>query len=244
MALQDNPSSSPEQPDMLISEIYQSRQGEGSLTGTESVFIRTSGCNLRCDFCDTPFTSWSPEGQKMLVSQIVDLVLHEHSADHVVITGGEPMLPKEMPDLCAALSQAGQHITIETAGTIYQELHCDLMSISPKLSNSTPPESRAGEWTRRHEATRFRPEIVRRLIDRHDYQLKFVIDQPADIDSIIDYLEHVQPIASEKVMLMPQGVELQTLAEKAKWIEPMCREHGFTYCPRRHIEWYGNKRGT
>ncbi len=180
----------------------------------------------------------------MLVSQIVDLVLHKHSADHVVITGGEPMLPKEMPDLCAALSQAGQHITIETAGTIFQELHCDLMSISPKLSNSTPPESRAGEWTRRHEATRFRPEIVRRLIDRHDYQLKFVIDQPADIDSIIDYLEHVQPIASEKVMLMPQGVELQTLAEKAKWIEPMCREHGFTYCPRRHIEWYGNKRGT
>jgi 7-carboxy-7-deazaguanine synthase len=92
---------------MLISEIYQSRQGEGSLTGTDSVFVRTSGCNLRCEFCDTPFTSWSPEGQKMSVQEIVDRVLSQHSANHVVITGCEPMLPKEMPDLCAALSQAG-----------------------------------------------------------------------------------------------------------------------------------------
>ena len=180
----------------------------------------------------------------MSVLQIVDRVLSQHSADHVVITGGEPMLPREMPELCAALSQGGKHITIETAGTIFQELVCDLMSISPKLSNSTPPESRAGEWTQRHEATRFRPEIVRQLIDRHDHQLKFVIDQPADIDSIIDYLKYVQPIRSDRVMLMPQGIDLETLNEKAEWIDPICREHGFTYCPRRHIEWYGNKRGT
>ena len=180
----------------------------------------------------------------MLVPQIVDQVLSQHSADHVVITGGEPMLPRDMPELCAALSQAGKHITIETAGTLFQELDCDLMSISPKLANSTPPESRAGEWTRRHEATRFRPEIVRRLIDRHDYQLKFVIDQPADIDSIIDYLDHVQPIRSDKVMLMPQGIELETLNEKAKWIDPICDQHGFKLCQRMHIQWYGNTRGT
>lgn len=229
---------------MLISEIYQSRQGEGSLTGIESVFVRTSGCNLRCDFCDTPFTSWSPEGQKMSVLQIVDLISSRHSAEHVVITGGEPMLPRDMPELCAALSQAGKHITIETAGTIFQELDCDLMSISPKLANSTPPESRAGQWTRRHEATRFRPQVVRQLIDRHDYQLKFVIDQPADIDSIIDYLDHVQPVRSDNVMLMPQGTEIGALAEKEKWLGPICEQHGFKLCQRMHIQWYGNTRGT
>ena len=180
----------------------------------------------------------------MSVEQIVDVVVSEHSADHVVITGGEPMLPRDIPDLCAALSQRGKHITIETAGTLFKELACDLMSISPKLNNSTPPVSRAGEWTQRHEATRFRPEIVRRLIDRHDYQLKFVIDQPADIDSIIDYLKDVQPIRPDRVLLMPQGVELEALNKKAEWIAPICQEHGFTYCPRRHIEWYGNTRGT
>jgi len=229
---------------MLISEIYQSRQGEGALTGTESVFVRTSGCNLRCDFCDTPFTSWEPAGEKMSVREIVDRVRSEYSADHVVITGGEPMLPRDMPELCAALSQEGKHITIETAGTIFQELDCDLMSISPKLSNSTPAISRAGDWTERHEATRFRPEVVRQLIERHDYQLKFVIDQPADIESIIDYVKHIQPVRPDKVMLMPQGIELESLSEKAKWIAPICQQHGFTYCARKHIEWYGNKRGT
>lgn len=180
----------------------------------------------------------------MSVEQIVESVVTEHSADHVVITGGEPMLPRDMPDLCAALSQRGKHITIETAGTLFKELDCDLMSISPKLSNSTPSRERAGDWADRHEQTRFRPDVVRQLIEQHDYQLKFVVDQPADIDSIIDYLAHVQPIATDKVMLMPQGVELESLTEKAEWIAPICQHHGFTYCPRRHIEWYGNKRGT
>ena len=180
----------------------------------------------------------------MSVQQIVDRLLSQHSADHVVITGGEPMLPREMPELCAALSQAGKHITIETAGTIFQELVCNLMSISPKLGNSTPPESRAGDWTRRHEANRFRPEIVRQLIDRHDHQLKFVIDQPGDIDSIIDYLAQVKPVRPDRVMLMPQGIDATALAEKEKWIGPICDEHGFKLCQRMHIQWYGNTRGT
>ncbi len=229
---------------MLISEIYQSRQGEGSLTGTESVFVRTSGCNLRCDFCDTPFTSWTPEGETMSVDQIVDAVINDHSADHVVITGGEPMLPRDIADLCASLSQQGKHVTIETAGTVFKEVACDLMSISPKLNNSTPSRDRANEWADRHEQTRFRPDVVRQLIDRHDYQLKFVVDQPTDIDSITDYLDHVRPVIADKVMLMPQGIEVEALNEKAQWIAPICRQHGFTFCPRRHIEWYGNKRGT
>ena len=59
---------------MLISEIYQSRQGEGLLTGTPSVFVRTSGCNLRCSFCDTPFASWKPEGENLSIEQIVQRV--------------------------------------------------------------------------------------------------------------------------------------------------------------------------
>ena len=101
---------------MLISEIYCSRQGEGILTGTQSVFVRTSGCNLRCGFCDTPFASWSPQGDSMQIEEIVHRI-HESAggAKHVVITGGEPMIAKDLAGLCKKIRSCGFHITIETA---------------------------------------------------------------------------------------------------------------------------------
>ena len=129
---------------MRIAEIFRSLQGEGLLTGTPSVFVRTSGCNLRCWFCDTPYTSWEPEGEDFSVDEILQrvdgLLGADKSCRHAVLTGGEPMLFAELVPLAAALRQRGLHITIETAGTLYLPLACDLMSISPKLSNSTPPD--------------------------------------------------------------------------------------------------------
>ncbi len=246
---------------MLISEIYNSRQGEGHLTGTPSVFVRTSGCNLRCDFCDTPFTSWKPEGSQMMVSEIVDRVndaaleplpqridgvveAQDETARHVVLTGGEPMLSKSVTELCDNLSQDGFHITIETAGTINRYLACDLMSISPKLSNSTPSRERAGQWTEKHEATRHRPDVVASLIERHNYQLKFVVANPADVVEIESYVSEIGSVDRGKVLLMPEGIEAATLSQRAVWLEPLCLEIGFTFCPRQHIAWYGNKRAT
>ena len=193
---------------MLISEIYLSRQGEGRLSGTPSVFVRTSGCNLRCDFCDTPFTSWNPQGTGYEISAVIQQIntaAHgplpdraggtrdefDPPARHVVLTGGEPMLSKEVEDLCEQLSGQGFHITIETAGTLDKKVHCDLMSISPKLSNSTPSVERAGQWAAKHEATRHRPEIVAALIARHDYQLKFVVAEPVVVDEIETWLVEV-----------------------------------------------------
>jgi 7-carboxy-7-deazaguanine synthase len=245
---------------MLISEIYCSRQGEGLLTGTPSVFVRTSGCNLRCEFCDTPFASWQPEGNAATVEEILQQSI-EHAqlfADdvkHVVITGGEPMLPREINELCEKISAAGFHITIETAGTIDRMLNCNLMSISPKLSNSDPTLERAGEWRKKHQSTRHRPDIVRSLVGRYEYQLKFVVDSPDDLEEIIDYLSDVDSLISssdspkplidrKRVLLMPQGIAMDELNKRAQWLVPLCEKHGFTYCPRRHIEWYGNKRGT
>ncbi len=246
---------------MLISEIYLSRQGEGRLTGTPSVFVRTSGCNLRCDFCDTPFTSWNPEGQQMAVREIVEHVreavekplparvdgveeAQDETARHVVLTGGEPMLSKEVELLCDALSELDFHITIETAGTIDRHLKCDLMSISPKLSNSTPSSERAGQWAERHEATRYRPELVASLIERHDYQLKFVVADPADIVEIESYITEVGSVDRNKVLLMPEGIDAETLSSRTGWLEGLCDEKGFAFCPRQHIAWYGNKRAT
>ncbi|MGI9497391.1 MAG: 7-carboxy-7-deazaguanine synthase QueE [Mariniblastus sp.] len=230
---------------MLISEIYCSRQGEGILTGTPSVFLRTSGCNLRCGFCDTPFASWNPQGDPMQIEKIVHRI-HEvaDGAKHVVITGGEPMIAKDLTELCQKIRSGGFHITIETAGTVFQEVDCQLMSVSPKFGNSDPSLARAGEWRQRHVATRYQPEVVSRLIREYDFQLKFVLDVPEDIDEILDYLDVLGQPASNRILLMPEGVEQDALNQRRRWLEPLCKKMGFVFCPRMHIEWYGNRRGT
>ena len=228
---------------MRLAEIYRSIQGEGLLTGTASVFIRVSGCNLRCWFCDTPFASWTPEGEDWPLDDIVAEV-HRLGAGHVVITGGEPMLYAELIPLSQRLQDAGRHVTIETAGTLFLPVPCDLMSISPKLANSTPPQERAGDWTRRHERTRQAPEVVRQLMKEHPWQLKFVVDAPPDIHEIEAYLEAFPGIDRSRVLLMPQGVDPAELAAKEAWLVDYCRDRQFVFCPRKQIEWFGAVRGT
>ena len=158
------------------------------------------------DFCDTPYTSWEPEGDDLSIAEILRQVA---AADcrHVVLTGGEPMLFAELIPLAESLRRVGRHITIETAGTLYLPVACDLMSISPKLSNSTPPDERDRRWHRRHEASRHVPEVVRRLMSEYEYQLKFVIDTPADCDEVEDYLGEFPEVDRRRVLLMPQGIE-------------------------------------
>src|SRR5687767_10866992 len=138
---------------MKVSELFYSIQGEGKLAGLPSVFVRASGCNLRCTWCDTPYASWNPEGDDVPVSEIVRRV-SEHRAKHVVLTGGEPMIMPDVAELCEALKVAGHHLTIETAGTVYQSVPLDLASLSPKLSNSTPWERQGGRFAHTHERQR------------------------------------------------------------------------------------------
>src|ERR1051325_255208 len=108
---------------MKVSEIFYSIQGEGMLTGVPSVFVRTSGCNLRCVWCDTPYTSWDATGDELAVDAIVERVLGFGSATrHVVVTGGEPMIAKGIGELTRKLAEHGYHITIETAGTVYTDV--------------------------------------------------------------------------------------------------------------------------
>jgi 7-carboxy-7-deazaguanine synthase len=145
--------------------------------------------------------------------------------------------------LTAALRDQGWHITIETSGTLYLPVACDLMSISPKLSNSTPPPERDSRWTERHGRQRHAPEVIRRLIAQYDYQVKCVVDSPDDCREIDAYLAELPEIERGRVMLMPQGVATDALAEKASWLEPYCAAHGFSFCPRCQIEWFGAERG-
>jgi 7-carboxy-7-deazaguanine synthase len=302
---------------MRIAEIFRSLQGEGRLTGVESIFVRTAGCNLRCRYCDTPYASWKPEGQQSSVSEILDRVARlresprpafleeltrsshrplgegqwvridqeagvrdEESEDsaqapdtsnlqiskspnlqipipnpqspipapsplhHVVLTGGEPMLFAELVPLSVQLRQQGWHITVETAGTCYLPVACDLMSISPKLSNATPTAGQHPHWMQRHVRLHRAPEVVRRLVAEYDCQFKFVIDCPADCDEVLTCLAEFPEIERSRVMLMPQGVEASELAAKAAWLAPYCAANGLTFCPRRQIEWFGARRGV
>ena len=230
---------------MLISEIFHSLQGEGELTGVPSVFVRTSGCNLRCNWCDTPYASWKSEGPQMSIDEIVTEV-KKHPARHVVLTGGEPMVAKEIRDLAAALKKLGYHITIETAATIAPEgIACDLASLSPKLKNSGPDDRLPAAWREKHEALRWRPEAVKAWLAGYNFQLTFVVAQEADVDEIEGMLTQLgREIPRAKVLLMPEGTTVEALRAKAGWLGELCKARGYRYAPRLHIELYGNKRGT
>lgn len=227
---------------MKIAEIFYSVQGEGMLAGTPSVFVRTSGCNLRCTWCDTPYTSWTPEGAAMSVDDIVTEV-RRHPASHVVVTGGEPMIQPAIVELTHALHHASLHITIETAGTVWAPVVCDLMSISPKLANSTPLQREAGRWAAVHERLRQQPDIVRRLMAGYGYQLKFVIAAPADMEEVERLIDCVYADRS-RVALMPEGTDAATLSERGRWLVEICKERGYRFSPRLHVMLWGNRRGV
>jgi 7-carboxy-7-deazaguanine synthase len=229
---------------MKIAEIFHSIQGEGKLSGVPSVFVRTSGCNLRCSWCDTPYTSWQPEGAEQTIDQIVSQI-KSYDTHHVVLTGGEPFIMSDIVALAAAIRALGRHLTIETAATHFAPATMDLASLSPKLSNSTPHSRDSGRFAANHERQRLRIEVIQRFIDTApDFQLKFVVAAEADLDeiaAIISQLNHIQPA---DVLLMPEGADPQTLSTRASWIAETCKRTGYRYCPRLHVELWGNRRGT
>lgn len=227
---------------MKISEVFSSIQGEGLLAGVPSLFIRTSGCNLRCHWCDTPYTSWEPEGDDWPVERIVDWVKQHPAYRHVVLTGGEPIIQPELPYLARQLDDLGLHITVETAGTVAAELPCHLMSISPKLSNSTPLEQDGGRWAARHERLRLNEGVLRQLTNSYVYQLKFVVTRIEDLDEIRPIVE-LCGAPAERVLLMPEGRTREEIQVRAGWLVELCKATGYRYCPRLHVELYGNRRG-
>ena len=222
---------------MKIAEIFYSVQGEGALIGVPSVFVRTRGCNLRCSWCDTPYTSWQPEGVEMNLTEILDQVA-AFPARHVVLTGGEPMIAPQTPELVARFKDRGMHITIETAGTVDANVDCDLMSISPKLSNSTPE----GPFQNQHERLRINTAVLRSLM-RFPHQLKFVIAAPTDLNEVQQLVKEIDAKPGA-VMLMPEGVEQSVLRERSLWLVEEAKRYGYRFSPRLHVDLYGNKRGV
>ncbi len=231
---------------MKISELFFSIQGEGELTGIPSVFVRTSGCNLRCRWCDTKYSSWTPEGENVDIEELVEKVC-SYPARHVVITGGEPMIAKDIKEFVDLLKQSGKHITIETAGTIAPNgIQCDLASISPKLSDSTPEKGEISEeWIERHDSTRIDYNILNEWIDSYEFQLKFVVSRREEINEVKCIIDKIESdILPEKVLLMPEGTDSETIHSRYDMLVDLCKENGFRMCNRLHLDLFGNTRGT
>ncbi|MEM6294379.1 MAG: 7-carboxy-7-deazaguanine synthase QueE [Myxococcota bacterium] len=232
---------------LRIQERFVSVQGEGILAGVPSSFVRLSGCNLRCAWCDSPSSSWSPEGEQVTLDELLSWC--GAGPRHVVITGGEPLMFPRVGPLTQALANAGHHITIETAGTVDQpDLRCDLASISPKLAHSTPRD-RAPSLADRHERLRWQPHVVRGLM-RFEHQLKFVVRAhtddalEADVAELQTMLGELDVDDPQRVLLMPECIDPTQLQPRYRRIAALCLQHGYRLGPRLHITAFGHTPGT
>lgn len=231
---------------LRIVERFVSVQGEGLLVGTPSSFVRISGCNLRCRWCDTPQSSWRPEGTRVELDALVEFC--RGGPRHVVVTGGEPLLFPEAVRLIDRLRSHGHHVTVETAATVdAPTLATDLVSMSPKLANSTP----TGPLATRHEARRWRPEVIRALM-RMPWQLKFVVRTGTAEDLAADLAEIEAALAPlgvadrdrDRVLLMPECTERERLAGAYAALIPVSTRTGFRVGQRLHIAVFGHVAGT
>jgi len=224
---------------MIINEIFYSLQGEGSLAGVPGVFVRIAGCPLRCKWCDTKYAWDSFAGTKYCIDELAENILG-HEVSHIVITGGEPVVADGLGELLEAIKTAATHITIETSGIKFiSNLKCDLMSISPKLSNSKPADNKLAA---EHEKRRFNLDALQKLIDNYSYQLKFVVDSPADLDEIAQCLEKLDRPNPYKVFLMPQATTTTDYIAKAKMVAEACKQTGFIFSPRLQTLLWNNQR--
>ena len=232
---------------IIYSEIFKSVQGEGQLMGIPSVFFRTTGCNLRCWFCDTPYTSHAPEVNKMSIDEAVQKIL-SYNCDHVVITGGEPFIQRQpLKALCGRLRKFEKHITIETNGTIFFDVNAKLLSISPKLIGSGPNGDQCGDkWKQMHEDRRINAHSLQQFLDQTNYQFKFVVTKDG-YENVIDEIRDIQnkfQIPNDKIYLMPEG-QLQSELEKTQEITiDACLKNGWLYSDRLHVRLWGNRRGV
>ncbi|MHC4912372.1 MAG: 7-carboxy-7-deazaguanine synthase QueE [Planctomycetota bacterium] len=225
---------------MRISEIFYSLQGEGFLAGVPSVFVRLAGCPLRCRWCDTKYGWAETAGAHYSIATIIQTV-QRWPCKFVVITGGEPMVNLELGELVQSLKDSGKYITIETAGIAFiSDIPCDLMSISPKLSNSTPADPALAAI---HEDSRLDTAVLGELIDNYEYQLKFIVDSQDDLPEIQQTIEEIGNVNPEKVMLMPQAETREELLAKSPMIADMCKHTGFAFSPRLQILLWDDERG-
>lgn len=241
-----------------LGETYTCLQGEGKYIGIPHILIRVTGCRLRCQFsnsfCDTPYASWKPEKGKFTLNDIVKFYEDNLHIKYTMITGGGPTIhPELLKELCKIGKDYGHTITIETEGSEFVQTVGDNISLSPKLSNSTPIPGTWMPFTNRevtekdkqqHEKWRCNYEAMEQLINNHpDYQLKPVISDEKDLVEVKE-LQKILGVPNDKVWLMPEGLVEEELNKRRRWLMELCTEQGYNFTDRLHIIAYGDKRGV
>jgi 7-carboxy-7-deazaguanine synthase len=229
---------------MNVMEIYRSVQGEGTLMGVPTTFVRFFACNLRCSWCDTKY-SWSvKEGGAWETLEPTEVArrVAELEAKHVVLTGGEPTLQRDLPVLAGLLKDRGHHITVETNTTIFPQKALpliDLWSLSPKLTS-------AGENYLRY------PVIEQFLanLSPNQQQWKFVVRNTADEVQLRAFLTRYPAFAGRKLplILQPEGdtarpnypLALENLAERVR--DPFWDDYFVRVLPQMHVIIWGSRR--
>lgn len=250
-----------------VTECIPVIQGEGKFTGYPSFLIRTSGCNLNCQFkgslCDASKESWNHNNtsNKLFSLTDIDSVIKRHPhIKRVFITGGNPTLNVKMfLDIVTICRENKLEIHIEDNGTqfsdkIYFARAVDFISLSPKLKNSIPvPGSFAKEIGR--EVTESDKKIHLKNYRNIDslknwinyfndgYQLKFVVSDEEELQEIEDLIDEIGADRS-KVYLMPEGATRDQLEGRRKWVYETCLRLGYNYTDRLHILVYNDKKGV
>lgn len=255
-----------------VSEMFASIQGEGPFTGRPSVFLRLGLCNLSCAWCDTPYT-WlfssarltkvkaaaMASGLASVAADAAALRVHDRSDElrrtpaaavgkairdlaapatrAVVITGGEPLLhTKPLQALVPDLLDDGFRLEFETNGTIspgdLPAVDAVHFNVSPKLSNSC-----------QSAAVRINYRVLEELMARPSAVLKFVVACEADLEEVVEIVRTLG-VPSDRVFLMPQGKHAGELRRRGVWLVDACRERGFQYSHRVHVELWGDVRGV
>lgn len=239
-----------------IVDLFLSIQGEGSLAGKRSIFIRTSGCNLRCRFansiCDTPYTSFKAERGIYSIEDIVKFIGDRYSIKYIVLTGGEVTM---YPDFIKFIRRRFpyHHITIESNGTLLREDLYDqvnLWSISPKMLSTVDQTAQRVIVEHQSQLIRTTPIKIANLIQKSqisDVQLKYVVANEEDVRESIRYLESIERELGDKldrdmVYLMPAGSNFEELCETRPIIGDLALKYGFSLTDRIHINFWNTKR--
>lgn len=188
-------------PQLRITEIFFSLQGETRTVGLPTVFVRLTGCPLRCQYCDTAYAFHG--GHKMTLNGILAEVAR-HQPRYVTVTGGEPLAQKACLPLLTALCDAGYEVSLETSGAL------DITGIDPRVSRVVDLKTPGSQ-----EMARNRLENLA-LLNRHD-QVKFVICDRNDYDWACAMLREHQLLERCEVLFSPSHKQ-QAPAELAQWI--------------------------
>ena len=222
-------------------EIFRSIQGEGVTAGTPSLFLRLATCNLACSWCDTAYTwDWRRYDYAREVVALSQEAVRERLLElgcrHLVVTGGEPLLQqKALAPLLSDLRGLGFYCEVETNGTLAPDREMaeavSQWNVSPKLANS-------GNGRARREV----PEALHAFRALPNAYFKFVVVDRADVDEVSE-LAARHGIPAERVLLMPEGTDAETLRRRGAWLAEACAERGIRFSTRLHILLWGDERG-